>query len=176
MSVEQEIVTRRPRFRISPETRMLADRIASLEVGETITYKELSSLVGEDVQKSAGGALRAARRMCQRDKQIVTDPVTNVGIIRLSDNETVASGDSVMRKIRRAARRGIDRVSAVSRFDDLPNESKIRHNALMSGFGVVAAFMKPKSIKKIEGAVNTAQTGQLPIGRTLEVFQRRETD
>jgi hypothetical protein len=162
----------RPRFRVSIGTRTIYDRIARMTMGEVVTYREFSDLVNEDVTLDGRGTLNSARRMAQRDLQIVTDTVRKTGIKRLTDVEVVDASDASFGELRRAARRGIDRTTAITDFERLPNDKKIRHNAAVSALGVIAALSKPKEIRKLEGAVNTSQTGQLPIGRTLELLRR----
>lgn len=167
-----ETINPRPRFKSSIETRELYDRLSKLAVGEMVTYEELSKLLGvKSVRASAAAALNYARHMAQRDHRIVTDAVWGVGIKRLSDSEAVAASSGTFSRIRRTAKRGIDRTTAVE-FDTLSNEDKIRHNAAVSGLGVLRYLSKPKEIKKLEAAVNASQTGQLPIGRTLELFRQ----
>lgn len=164
--------TSRPRFRVSTETRAIYDKIVKMSVGEIVTYLELSKLIGDDIRANGRAPLNSARRMAQRDNQIVLDVVPKVGIKRMSDIDVVGSANATLGVVRRAARRGINRITAVSDFERLPVEMKIKHNAAVSALGVIAAMSRPKEVRKIEAAVNTSQTGQLPVGRVLEMFRR----
>jgi hypothetical protein len=160
------------RFTSSYETRVVYQRLRKLAVGEVVPYRELSELIGEDVQTLGRGAVNSARRIVLRDNRIVTDAVTNVGIKRLSDGEAVAGAARTFSKVRRTAQRGIDRLTAVD-FDALPGGDKVLHNASLSALAVVKLMGRSKSVERIAAAVNTADTGRLPIARTLELFRQK---
>ena len=89
----------------------------------------------------------------------------------MTDVEITSGGISIFTRLRRAAKRGIDRITSVSDFDALPDAEKIRHNATISALAIVRHMARPKSVDRIAGAVNTEHTGQLPIARTLELFR-----
>jgi hypothetical protein len=158
-------------FSTSIETTLLVERIKKMKPSELVAYDELNQLIGQDVQGDARHILQSARHICQREYQIVTDAERNLGIKRATDIELTNSGLRLFTHIRRAAKRGIDRVTSVSDFNALPDAEKIRHNATVSALALVQAMTRPKSIDRIAGAVNTENTGQLPIARTLELFR-----
>jgi alkylated DNA nucleotide flippase Atl1 len=160
-----------PRFSLNIETTLLIERIKKMAQGDLITYGELAELIGQDAQREARHILLSARRICQREYQVVTDAKRNIGIRRLTDVELTSSGLKIFSGLRRAAKRGIDRVTAVADFDTLPDEEKVRHNSIVSVLAVVRHMSRPKSLDRIAGAVNTENTGQLPIARTLELFR-----
>lgn len=152
----------------SIDAQMLYERIVQLNVGESISYAELSALVGRNVQDEGHGVLATARRMAERE-EIVFGTVMGQGIRRLSDPEIVDTGDHAIARVRRAAKRGANTVTAVADFDALPNEKKIKHNTLLSLLGTVTAFMRPATAKKI--ATSVAQnSGKLSVGDTLRAF------
>ena len=115
--------------------------------------------------------LQSARLICQREYQVVTDADRNVGIRRLTDVELTSGGIKIFAGLRRAAKRGLDRTTSISNWDGLPDEEKIRHNATISALAVIRVMARPKSVDRIAGAVNTENSGQLPIARTLELFR-----
>jgi hypothetical protein len=160
-----------PRFSLNIETILLIERIKKMGQGDLVTYGELAELIGQDVQREARHTLLSARRICQREYQVVTDAERNIGIRRLTDVELTSSGLKIFSGLRRAAKRGIDRVTAVADFDTLPDEEKVRHNATISGLALIRMLSRPKSIDRIAAATNTTNTGQLPVGRTLELFR-----
>jgi hypothetical protein len=162
---------RSPAFSVSIETTLLMERIKQMKQGELIGYRDLTKLIGQDVQGEARHILQSARRICQRDYQIVTDAEPKVGIKRRSDVELTTGGWQILARVRRAAKRGIDRITSVSDFAALPDAEKIRHNATVSALAIVRHMAKLKSVDRIAGAVNTENTGQLPIARTLELFR-----
>ena len=162
---------RSPRFSISIETTLLIERIKHMKVGDLLTYQELSQLIGQDVQEAAAHILQSARRICQREYQVVTDAERNVGIKRASDIELTNSGLQIFSRMRRAARRGVGRVMSVNNWDALPDAEKGRRNATVSALRMMEMMGRPKSIDRIAGAVNTEMTGQLPVAKTLELFR-----
>lgn len=165
-----ELNPKKTDFEMSIDTRLLYERIKKMQIGDKVTYEELSALLGSDVTGRARGHLGAARRIAEREDQIVTEAIRKVGIKRLNDSETVASGNLFRRKIRSASRRGVRRVTSVE-FDRLSDADKISHNVQLSVFGAVQSITEPRRVQRLEGAVNTSNTGQLPLGKTLELFK-----
>ena len=162
---------RSPSFSVSIETTALIEAIKKMQAGDVLTYRDLTKLIGQNVQDEVRHILTSARRICQRDYQIVTDAVPNIGIRRLTDVEITTGGLQIFQRLRRAAKRGIDRITSVTDFDALPDAEKIRHNATISALAIVRHMAKPKSVDRIAGSVNTEHTGQLPIARSLELFR-----
>jgi hypothetical protein len=162
---------RSPRFKTSIETGLLVDRIKRMQPGEVVTYKECNKLTGQDVQGDARHLLTSARHICQNNYQVVTDAVRGLGLRRASDIELTNSGLRIFTGLRRAAKRGVDRMTSIDKWHELPDEDKIRHNATVSGLQLIRTMSKPKNIDRIAGAVNTEVTGVLPIARTLELFR-----
>lgn len=170
MSELPEVLSKRerPNFQTSVETRLLYARLRKLEIGEIVTYRELTQIISQDVQNEARGALTSARRMALRDDGIICDAIHNVGIKRLSDSEAVQSSTQTFARVRRLAHRGAERLVTTNP-DALSQEDRIRRNASLSAFAVVKLMGKPKTLDKI-AAANTA-AGELPIARTLELFR-----
>ena len=152
----------------SIDARLLYEALVEMKVGESISYTVLSAIVKRNVQEDAHGVLCTARRMCERE-DIVFGTVFGQGLKRLSDSETVDTGDRAISRVRRAARRGARTVTAIADFNALPNEKKIKHNTLLSLLGTVAAFLRPSTVKKMETAI-TASSGKLSVGDTLKAF------
>lgn len=155
---------------LSIDARLLIDLLSKVGIGETVGYDTLSEAIGRDVRGTAYSQLATARRHLLRDKQMVFEAVHNVGIKRLSDAEIVATGESAVGRVRRAARRGTQRLTSVQDFDALPNALKLKHNAYLSTLGAIGMLAKGSAVKKVEEAVS-ASSGALPIGRTLELFR-----
>jgi hypothetical protein len=149
----------------------LVDHIKQMKPGDVFSYRECNKLIGQDVQGEARHILQSARRICQREYQVVTDAQANVGIRRATDVELTNSGLSIFSRMRRAARRGADRVLSVTDWDALPDAEKIRSNATVSALKLMEVMGRPRSVDRIAGAVNTEMTGQLPIARTLDLFR-----
>ena len=74
---------------VSADTLALYEALKDITIDGMITYANLSDLIGRDVQSEAIGSLTTARRMCQREDQIVFSPVRGVGLKRLDDSGIV---------------------------------------------------------------------------------------
>lgn len=158
-------------FRRTPATETLLSRLQKLDMGDVVTYGELSALIGDNVQTKGIGVLVSARRIAERDFQIVTDTINNIGLKRLTDQEAIKSGHRFRRKVRSAARRGVRRVNA-AHFGQLPDEYKLLRNMHLSVFGAIDMFTRRHSVEKLGSAVNITATGQLSIGETLALFNK----
>lgn len=171
MSNEVEIVTRHPRFRRSIDTDVLYKRLVNVKIGETITYTELSALIGRDVQISGSSILQSARRIALNKDNILFDTITNHGIKRLNDVEKVNTAVSSLRRIQAAAKTGAKKVSSVDDFELLPSEQKFKHNAYLSIFNAIVYSAQQKTVQKIEQSIEI-QNGKLSLNKTLDFFKK----
>lgn len=160
---------RKGTFKLSVDTDMVHKRIVAANIGEVITYAELTELIGRDVQGAARYVLHSARNMAMREDRAVFGVNTDVGLVRLDDCAVVDAGADGMAKARRAIRKGARVLGCVNNFDAMPNEKKIQHNTALSLFGALHEAMKPKSVARIEAAV-TREAGEIPFAKTLELF------
>jgi len=158
-------------FILSIETKQLLERLMKAEVGELITYKEMTEIVGRDIQKNGSGIMYSARRKALNDCQIVFITIANKGIKRASDEEIANSGASVIHKIRRASHKGKKILHAVNDFSALTNESKIHHNATASFLGAIELMTKPKKIIALEKKVKE-ESDSINVTKTLELFKK----
>lgn len=165
--------SREPIAKLSIDAQTLYGKALKLcEVGQLLTYDQLSKLIGRDVREHAYGALQTARRIAEREDGIAFGTITNVGLKRLNDVEVIGTADKTLAHIRRTASRSGRRVLwCLKDFDKLSDEKKVEHNARVSALTVLATISKNSAIRRIEGKVDLAQNGPLPIGRTLQIFQ-----
>ena len=153
---------------LSVDSQVVYNRIRRADIGEIVTYKELRELVGRDIQDKSRHCLDTAIRIAQREDRIVFGSVRGVGVKRLSDLETVAASSSGVDRIRRIAKRSARKATCVD-FDALPNETKIKHNAIVSLYGAIAHASKPASVVAVESAVANGED-KLPLAKTLALF------
>lgn len=154
---------------ISLDAQLIRDRLQETKVGETVTYEELSKLIGRDVRNRAMGALGTARKHAMKNKNMVFVAVSNEGLKRMSDIEIVDSVDGDIRRVRRTVRRSSAKITRVD-FNGLPNDKKIDHNAKLSMLGALQQFAAPSSLKTLKSRVEESRE-VLPIGKTLEAFR-----
>lgn len=153
----------------SLDTKLLHQRLVEVPVGGDVSYADLSSLIGRNVQDEARGSLESARRMAYRDR-LVFDVVRGVGLRRADDVAKVDGCHAGVQRLRRGAVRIGKRLASVENFAALPNDKKIQHNTLASFAGVIAEATKPAQLKKLEDQVTKAQAS-LPLAKTLDVFK-----
>lgn len=157
-------------FQLSIDTRHIYERLIKAETGEVINYKELSLIIGRNIQNGARSNLTSARRIAERDDHYVFDVVRGVGIRRLNDQEMCGLGESALSHIKRTSRRCVKRMVCVRDFSSLPKVAQTKHNTYVSVFSMLTEMAKPSNIKKIEHKVSeTNQT--LPFNKTLEAFK-----
>jgi hypothetical protein len=155
----------------SIDTTTIYQRIITANVGEQISYDELTALIGRNVQGPARSNLQAARMRALRDNNMVFSVVRTEGMKRLSDPEVVNTGEHVMGKIRRASRRGLKILTqGVADFNRLPNESKIKFNTFASVMGAITHATMGGTIQKLEKRVAEVHD-KLPLAKTLAAFQ-----
>lgn len=152
----------------SVDTQVIESVLAEAKVGDVITYEQLSRAIKRDVREFALSSLRSARRILENTKGIVFGVETNVGLKRLSDDEIVDSSEHDRKKLRRAAKRTLNKLAVVD-FDSLTPEKKRKHVVASAQMGAVEMFAGKNATKKIEAKVNETSR-VLPIGETLRMF------
>lgn len=155
-------------FEASPDARLLRARLKRAEVGELVTYTELSGVVSRTVT-GAFGPLRTALRSLLNDEGRAFGVVRGVGMKRLSDVEIVEAADGDVDSIRRKARRSARRLTAVQHYDKLEPKQQLAHTARLSIFGAISSMTTDSAIKKVEAAA-TGRATELPIAETLKAF------
>lgn len=146
---------------IGIETRMLYDALKDVVVGGTVTYSALSEIAGRDVRGDGYGSLTTARRMCQREHQMVFSAVRGVGLRRLDDGQIVDATDGDILRIRRAAKRGVERLACAD-YKGLPDEKKPMFNAKAAILGTLAQHSGLSQVKQIERHYANSNAPLLP--------------
>lgn len=163
-------ITKKTVSELDVDTRAVYDKLISAQENETITYAELSELIGRNIQQQARPMLDFARRMAFRENKILFDTIYTIGVKRLDDIGKVGTYEHTMRNIKTKAYQGRKKIFSVDNFNALPNELKVKHNAAASLFGAINLMAEKSSMKKIELKVTT-NNAALPIGKTMELFR-----
>lgn len=142
---------KQPTFQLSSDSKALIEVLSSAAVGDLISYGSLNKAIGRDVRKFRG-SLHSAISVLERQSQRVFSCIPTEGYKRLSDKEIISSADFATRKIRRAARRSARKLACV-KFDDLPADQKLAHNARMTIMALVTETTGSSAVKRIELAV-----------------------
>lgn len=162
-------------FKSQPENEAdilaVKDLLLACPTGETVTYEAASNAIGRDIQTDARYILTAAVRAAEEQAGSRFGCVTRVGIKRLPVEDIPALGVSYITKARRAAQRGLKRLSGVR--DNAPAAIQQKINAQCAQLGAVALIARNESTRKIEAQTEAGHV--LPIGRTLSLFTRAES-
>lgn len=154
---------------MSADTRAIVQRLARCKPQDMVTYKELSALVGRNIQNGARYLLSSAIRALLRDR-MVFESVRNEGVKRLADGEIVDTSGTILPRVRRMAKRGIRKLTAVENFNELPNAAKVKHNTAISHLGLLAHLSTEKSAAQIEVKVEEAKQS-LSLSKALDAFK-----
>lgn len=157
----------KPSFEMSVDARLLLQELVKASIGHIFTYEDLSKIVSRDVTSSST-CLRRAILRAMRDNGIVFGTVNGVGIKRLSDPEIVDQGADVADRVRRMARRSVERLTKVE-FDKLPREKQAEHSARVSIMATLAHMTGANQFERLRGAAALAGR-ELPIAATLALF------
>lgn len=149
--------------------------LSEMEPGDIVTYEAVQEIIGADPQESKGRSiLSRARDKALVDKRIVTESIINVGIKRLTDSEIAQTiGQATTDKIRRTAKKGIIKCTAIRNFNGLTKDEQYAHNAAISMLGAISQSATGSNLKKLTIEVEH-KTDKLSIGATLELFNKDE--
>jgi len=131
-----------------------------------VTKEELWAAIGRDPTS----CVQTAKRHCLREYGLVIEWDRVAGGWR-----NMLGADNLLRRkagvgsVRRKARQESEKLSAID-FAKLSDPQRLEACAVASVFGVIGQFTTAPSIKRIEGAVEKASAGGLPIGKTLALF------
>ena len=159
-------------FKISIDSHLLYDRIIQAIPGDTISYEELSGIIGRDVQTDAYNSLFTARNKARSVNRKAFGVIPNVGLKCLEDDEIVGAGHKALEKVRGRARNGFKTLICLKDYAGLPEPLKIKHNATATLLMMVNRVTKPKAITAIEGII-AEKMEKLTFTQTLEFFEKK---
>ena len=155
-------------FEKSADTKVLESVLAEAEVGQLITYEEMSKAIGRDVREFALPSLRSARQGLLKTHRMVFGVEWNGGYRRLDDSQIVDTTESDRKRMKRLANRSIAKLSVVA-FESLPADKQRQHTVASAQMGAIAMFSGKNATKKITEKVNEGKK-TLAIGETLKMF------
>lgn len=153
---------KQPAFQLSADSKALIDVLSSARVGELVPYATLNRAIGRDVRQFRG-AINTALSILEKEHQRVFSCVPTEGYKRLSDKEIIGTADGYTQKIRRAAKRSARKLACV-KFDDLPPEQQLAHNARMTVMAMVSETTSLAAVKRVEAAVSDSNAA-LPAAK-----------
>lgn len=159
-----------PELSIDAQTLQKRLHQAHLNGHPEVSYSELSSLIGRNVQAAARGVLQTARNREARECDVLFAPVVGVGMKALDDSGVVGEGKRKLEHIHRTARRGARELTGcVKQFATLSSDLQLQHNLQVSVLAVIANRSSSPALKKL----GTKITGVLPLAKCLDAM--RET-
>lgn len=152
---------------LSVEVSLIVTKIAAAPNStQTITYGELSALVGRDILQKREW-LTSARRILFRDHGILIETVRKVGV-RIADNAGIMNAgirdvSSSRRALKRASRK-FDAVEPAA----LSEEDRKNYTGHVATVNALQLLSKPSSVRKV---VEKSEGAPLPSASILEMFR-----
>jgi hypothetical protein len=157
----------KPSFSRSIDTKIIIDKLLTMQIGDTITYQELTDLIKRDVTKSGRGALRSAVRILLNENGMLFGTVLKTGIKRLTPSEGVGFASDSISRIHREAGRGARRIAAVD-YEKLGANDRMKHNATAAVLSAMHESTTSSRVRKIEAAVENKH--KLAVAETLAML------
>lgn len=147
----------------------LIDRLLAVEVGQLVTYEELSAACGHDVTQ-VRGPLDTARRAVENEHGRAFGTVRGEGLKRLPPGGTIDSIPATLDHIKRTARRKVRQVTRVEDFATLPNDKKLAGYVGIAQLGAIAQASSRDTRKQLEAAGDVRQIQEV-IEQTLKAVK-----
>jgi hypothetical protein len=136
---------------LSPDTRALADRLVATQVGDTITFGQMSDAIGRDIAARRHLIPRAIA-IAAREAGAIFGSIRGVGYRRLEPAEAHILGAHARQRLRRSTRRASDAIlSAVTRANDLPEPAKLRAYAEVNALSLLRHLATDKVVSAAAG-------------------------
>lgn len=141
----------RPIFTQSAETRRLIELFVNLPVGASMSFADASNTVGFTV-KSTLPSYQTAKRIAERDHNVVIDGVRGYGFVRINGSGMVDRAPRFFKKVRRGARREAH-VQEIALLQNLSRDEMMRATEQFSRLRIIEAnasgVMKAQSNKRV---------------------------
>lgn len=156
----------------SGDVKKLSSRLGLVKPGDLITYQEMSSLIGRDVQDGSNRiALLRARQRALEEHGVYFITEINVGLRRATNEETSKSAERDFKSIRRKAGKVKKRLKTVDVLALNPDE-KIMHIARASLAELLEVEMRASSVKKVGMLVSNTNGSHIPRSMILDAFRK----
>lgn len=157
----------KPTFVSRVETKLIYQRLIKAEIGELVTYDELTQIVGTDIRKRRHW-LDSAKDKAEREGYFF-GPVTGQGVRRMTHDEAVALIDPT-EKTQRAARKAIRRSERLD-YDSMTPESRVYVTVVRATAHATLVLNSPKAAKAISASAKESQH-ELTVQKTLEAIKK----
>jgi hypothetical protein len=152
---------------VSTETGLIVHKIASNPANtQTISYAELSALIGRDIRANRG-FLNSARHILFRDHGILVETVRNVGVRIASNSGVMNAGIRDVSASRRALKRAARKFDAVE-IAALTEEERKTYTGHVAMVNALQLLSKPSSVRKV---AEKSEGSPLPSASVLDMFR-----
>lgn len=151
---------------IHADVRRIADCLSATPIGSTITWPDMSSVIGRDLRRCRH-VLYSAERIAQRESGAVFLCERGKGYRRLPVEEIASVGATARSRIRRQARRGNTTIAAgIDGANDIPAgvlRTLLREQSML---GLIAHMARDRSLPTIP----IGDTRPLPVAVVARQF------
>jgi len=156
----------------NPEHVAIIDRLAgalsALSIGAVLPYDIAAELAGRDVTGQYRYLLFAAREKAEKDLGCLFECVRRVGLKRLPASEAPEVGLASIRRVRKAARRGVKRLERLNA-NSLSAPEHRRVISYKAMLGAVALIADGNKARTVAAAVDPGKN--IPPANILEMFR-----
>ena len=170
-TTETEINPERLRFQASAEAQAITKLLTNMEIGQRKTDEEIILATGHSVEdgiETVRQFLYTALRHLQREKNMIFDVITGVGIQRLADGQIISKSKAKMDNVRRQAHRAA-KTLACADFNNLTPTQKNEATCLQAQMGAVELAASLKAQHQIQQKVE--QGKRLEVGNIINFFK-----
>jgi hypothetical protein len=159
------MITNRPIFIASEETKQVQAALAKLAIGECITWNELCSVAKGNIKK-ARGCLSTARVALVKDGMVYAS-VRGIGYKRLDDSEIVQNEGMTTGRIKRTVKRSLQRLTTVKP-DNLTPIQRTDYSVTSATLGALALCSDNKFRSSVTQTV--ISNGSTDAASSLRLF------
>jgi hypothetical protein len=159
----------RPPFKASAERTRLIERMLEVKIGGHLTYREITTIIGEGAQTPRGLAIiRSAKKVLRNEHSRVFVNLRNEGVKRLNDDEIIDHAATVVVTVRRKVKVGAREMQCVS-YAELPMERRTDYHLNRTVLHYIHSMVNNESLKNVRALV-AAQSESPQVGNVLQLF------
>lgn len=149
--------------------KRIMNRLSIAKVGDVITYHELSTLIGKNVQKEGYHICICARWSALEKYRILFSPIINVGLKRLSESEIARSGDYGADRLHGMAIKELKKLHlGVSNFQGLSFDDKVEFRTHETTFESCQKLTDKNTMSELEKNVRRLKGRKVTIVFTVK--------
>lgn len=146
----------------------LSDMLTALPIGGILTWDAATEAVQRDIRTRHRYLLMAARERAEKALGCIFEAVRGEGLKRLSASDSPEIGLSAIRRVRKAAKRGVRRLERINANSLSEPEVKrvIGYRAMLGAIAMIADGNKARTVSAVIDPTNP-----IPPKSILEMFK-----